>query len=224
MIVCLDYGHRNNIYDFGATNGSVKESELALSIGKKIKVQLERNNISVIETRKSENEIVSLGDRCSIANNNKANFFLSVHINSAENLSANGVEVLHYKGIENRDAAQCMSDMICKYTGAKNRGAKVRTDLAVLNGTKMSALLVECGFLSSVDECKKLQNESYQDNIVRGIIESMECKYYEVDKPKEKDILYRVVCGSYSNRENADKMMKELEERGYKPFIDIYEK
>lgn len=38
------------------------------------------------------------------------------------------------------------------------------------------------------------------------------------------EVFYRVVCGSYSNRENADKMMEELKSKGYKPFIDIYRK
>ena len=35
---------------------------------------------------------------------------------------------------------------------------------------------------------------------------------------------YRVVCGSYSVKANADKQVKELTSKGYKPFIDVYKK
>jgi N-acetylmuramoyl-L-alanine amidase len=33
-------------------------------------------------------------------------------------------------------------------TNDRDRGIKYRTDLAVLNGTQMPAILVECGFIS----------------------------------------------------------------------------
>lgn len=44
------------------------------------------------------------------------------------------------------------------------------------------------------------------------------------EPPKVDDKLYRVCVGSYANRDNAEKLKVELESKGYKPFIAIYDK
>lgn len=35
---------------------------------------------------------------------------------------------------------------------------------------------------------------------------------------------FRVVCGSYTQRQNADRVVSELKSKGYNPFIDIFKK
>jgi len=40
---------------------------------------------------------------------------------------------------------------------------------AVLTGARMPAVLVEIGFLSNPEECKKLRREDYRDSVARGI-------------------------------------------------------
>lgn len=174
MKIYLDAGHRNSTYDFGATNGSIKESVLALSITKKLKEQLKILNHTVYETRTSEQQTISLPNRVKLANNiGELDLFLSIHINSASNTSAQGVEVLHYEGTKGSQMAQKICNEICNLTGQKNRGAKVRNDLYVLKQTKSQALLVECGFISSPDECQKLCNEKFQDKLVQGILKGL---------------------------------------------------
>lgn len=44
------------------------------------------------------------------------------------------------------------------------------------------------------------------------------------EEDTQKNTYYRVVVGSYSKRENAESMVKELENEGYKPFVDVYTK
>lgn len=224
--ICLDYGHRNHATNFGAINGEIKESELALEIGKKIKIQLEKNDIEVIETRQSEDDIISLNDRCKLANDNKVDLFLSVHINSFLNPLVCGVEVLHYQGALNRAKAQTMSDLIAEHTGARNRGSKQRNDLIVLRNTAMTALLIECGFMSNERELANLLDGEYQDKIVKGVIESLGLHYYEEEKQDvSPQTFYRVVVGSFANLDIAQERVRKLQEQGYKDtFIVAFER
>lgn len=223
MVICLDYGHRNTKFDHGASNGQHKESYIAYQIGEKLRKQLEKNVYKVILTRKDESQIISLNDRCRVANSNGVDLFISIHINAAENVSASGIEVLHYAGKENEVFSKKICDAMCEATGARNRGARVRNDLAVLNGTKCKAVLIECGFISNEDELNKLINESYQVKIVKGILKGLGVEYKE--EVTEKEVFYRVVCGSFKDRNEAEKRLRDITEKGFKDsFIVAYEK
>lgn len=223
MKICLDYGHRNNQNDYGATNGKIRESELALQIGNKLLTQLNSQH-EVILTRDSENKIISLGDRCRIANDNSVGLFISIHINAAENKDANGVEVLHYNGANNKSTAKAVCDAVCKVTGAANRGAKERNDLYVLNSTKMPAILIECGFLSNYKELAQLVDEDYQWKIVEGICVGLGFKFSRPQAIPDNGVYWRVICGSYNNKDLALDEVRRLEAMGLKPFIAKYEK
>lgn len=182
MKILISPGHRNNQNDFGASGNGLKESALALSISKKLKLELEKHNVVVYMSRESEEECPSLPQRTKKANNLNVNLYLSVHINSASNKDATGIEVLYY---DEQAFAQDMSNRMCNYTGAKNRGAKKRTDLHVLNATTMPALLVECGFISNAGEAKLLADNNYQDKLVKGIVEAIISKYKIVVSNKD---------------------------------------
>lgn len=195
MKILIDPGHRNNINDFGASGNGLKESTLALSISKKIKVELEKRGIVVYMSRETENDCHSLPQRTNKANNLKVDLYLSVHINSASNKDATGIEVLYY---DEQAFATDMCNKMCNETGAKNRGAKKRTDLHVLNATTMSALLVECGFISNVGESKLLTDTNYQDKLVKGIVGAIISKYKIIvdDKNTEYEKALETLVGA----------------------------
>ena len=219
MKICLDYGHGKRT---GSRHQTIYEDDLVYTIGEKLLKQLKLNDIDVALTRNRDG-FPSLSERCKIANDNKVDLFVSIHINSAENPKANGIEVLHYRGEDNKKFAQKICDAMCMETNAINRGAKERNDLMVLNGTKAKAVLIECGFLSNNNELVKLIDGAYQDKLVKGIIEGLDMEYKE-DKP-QKETYYRVVCGSCSYRNNAEIRLRELTEKGYKDsFLMTYEK
>ena len=80
--VVIDAGHGG--HDPGAVYGSVKEKdinlEIALGLGRRIKAGFP--DVKVIYTR-SKDVFVPLVERSSIANRNKADLFISIHVNSA---------------------------------------------------------------------------------------------------------------------------------------------
>ena len=169
MKILLDSGHRNNQYDFGATGNGLKESELALSICKKLKESLKQQGITVYMTRDTEADIISIDARYRKARELRVDLLLSVHINSANNTTAEGIEVL-YKS-QNK-LAETVCNSMCSKTGAVSRGIKYRDDLGVLNGYD-KAILVECGFISNKRESAKLSDSAYQDKLVEGIAEAI---------------------------------------------------
>lgn len=87
--VVLDAGHGG--HDPGNRGGGYFEKDIALSIVLKIGKELEKNpNFDVIYTREKD-VFVPLDQRAKIANNAKADLFISVHCN-AHNSQADGTE------------------------------------------------------------------------------------------------------------------------------------
>ena len=54
-------------------------------------------------------------------------------------------------------------------TGMINRGTRKRSDLIVLKNTEMVAALVECGFMSNVEELEILKTEAHKQNCADAI-------------------------------------------------------
>lgn len=72
---------------------------------------------------------------------------VSVHFNAATRTDkGQGVEVLY---VSIKDFAAKVSKAISQVSGLINRGAKLRKDLAFLNGTNKPAILIEVCFVSS---------------------------------------------------------------------------
>lgn len=187
MKVFIDAGHRNNSLDYGACSNGKKESALAISICHKIKGALEKYNIICYMSRVSEQDVISLTQRTIKANNLKVDLFLSIHINSASNVNATGVEVLYYSDF---NLADNMAREVASCCHAINRGAKQRKDLHVLSASRMPALLVECGFISNAKECAKLSNGAYQDQIAEAIVDTI-LETYRIAIDKSVDRAYK---------------------------------
>ena len=89
--VVIDPGHGG--HDPGCLGSSSKEKHvclgIALKLGKLIKTHCP--DVKVIYTREKD-EFIKLHERANIANKNKADLFISIHANSAENKSAYGTE------------------------------------------------------------------------------------------------------------------------------------
>jgi N-acetylmuramoyl-L-alanine amidase len=60
----------------------VYEKDITLAIARALKTALERRGITVVMTRKSDT-LIALGDRGRIANQEKGDLFMSIHVNAA---------------------------------------------------------------------------------------------------------------------------------------------
>ncbi len=97
--VVLDPGHGGKDDGTSAKNGA-KEKNVALAIAKRLGVYIKANypNVNVIYTR-STDIFVPLKKRAKIANDNKADLFISIHCNSFKSSSVNGLET-YVMGLE----------------------------------------------------------------------------------------------------------------------------
>jgi N-acetylmuramoyl-L-alanine amidase len=90
-VVVIDPGHGGK--DFGASVGNAKEKDivldLALRLGNSIKSKYPE--IKVIYTR-TKDVFIPLYERANIANKNKADLFISIHVNGTDNTSVQGTE------------------------------------------------------------------------------------------------------------------------------------
>jgi|694.fasta_scaffold06019_7 N-acetylmuramoyl-L-alanine amidase len=88
--IVIDPGHGGELP--GARYYGVSEKDIVLKVGIALGEQLlKHDDIEVIYTRKKDIN-VGLYERAQIANKAKANLFLSIHCNAAENKSATGTE------------------------------------------------------------------------------------------------------------------------------------
>lgn len=180
--VCVDAGHEGGKagFDPGAVNGSKKEAVAALAIAKKVGCKLTEKGYLVRFTRTKDQDM-TLAERCRISNSFDADIFVSIHLNSATNKSASGVETLRYPkvGTRTKNLAKNVQTELIAALGWKDRGVKERSDLYVLKHTVASAVLVECGFLSNSAESEKLFDSKWQEKIASAIVKGV----YKTVKP-----------------------------------------
>ncbi|MBU5677922.1 N-acetylmuramoyl-L-alanine amidase [Alkaliphilus sp. MSJ-5] len=187
-IVVLDPGHGGT--DPGAVGPTgLKEKDVAWRIACMVADILMRYGIEIIFTRVGD-ERVSLDKRVQIANKSKADFFVSIHINSAGNPLATGTETYAYKqGVEGDRLAHSIQSNLVQAIGLSDRGVKYNS-LHVTRQTIMPACLVEVAFINNPVEEQLLKNDEFLEKaavgIAKGILEHVGIDYIpKEDKPME---------------------------------------
>ena len=176
-LFCIDAGHGGN--DPGAVNGTHNEKDTALKIALRLAAMLEEAGASVLLTR-DDDTYPSITERANMANNANCTAFISIHLNSAENKSATGYEILVYDHNSSSLAntlAKNVETFMSSAVSWPDRGIKSRPDLGVLKLTKMPAILVEVGFISNDAESKALQMEQTQLSIAMAIYDGIKVTY-----------------------------------------------
>ena len=209
--IVIDIGHFNS--DSGATNKVAREVDLNKIIADECVRQLTRHGVEVVVSSGS------LQDRVKIEHDAKPDYFVSIHNNAG---GGDGTEVLVYsKSNPQLALAQNIENECLKLNNS--RGIKERKDLYVLKNTKCPAIIIECAFIDSIDyECidTVVEQQAFGVAIAKGILKTLGVEYKE--EKKDDGTRYRICVGSFSDKTNADKMVKELESKGYKPFLVTY--
>lgn len=225
MKYLLDYGHGGN--DPGAIGvDGVKEKDIVLEIGKRVKYHLERHQQIVIESRDSD-KTVSLTERSNKANVNKVDLCISIHCNAFSKSTAQGFEIYHYDGsTRGKQLAKYILDSIKKdklYT--KNRGLKTN-NLHMTREVIAPSVLIELGFITNASDKKLIveNKENFAIAITKGILEywGIQYKNSEQQTPtvSNNERIYRVQVGAYKYEENAVKLVEELKSKGYNAIIN----
>ncbi len=172
--VHLDYGHGGK--DPGAVNNNLLEKDITLAIGTQVQNIL-KGDVAVSTSRTSD-KFISLGDRTKIANAEKADIFVSIHINGHSNTAANGLETFSYPGSSvGAILSKDIHEAVWK-TGLfkANRGLKT-ANFQVLRQTTMPAALIELGFISNKRDADMLRDKTNQlilaEALAKGILKHL---------------------------------------------------
>jgi N-acetylmuramoyl-L-alanine amidase len=144
--IVIDAGHGGD--ENGAKGpGGALEKQITLSVARRLKAALEgRLGLRVILTRDSD-ATVGLDERAAIANNNKADLFVSLHANAAPRTSTSGAEVFYLSLDEYGDAAERVahtdSDPLPVFGGGTRDIELILWDMAQARYIKESAALAQ---------------------------------------------------------------------------------
>ena len=178
-IICIDPGHGGS--DPGALNGERQEKDDNLTLALLVAEYLRELGYTPLLTR-NDDTYLTLGDRCEIANDKGAAYFVSLHRNSAAE-SAKGVEVWisSKKTAAEKRLAQKIMDGLIEVGVQSDRGVKAGTqasgdnDYAVNKNTQMPSCIVELGFISNAEDNRLYDKyiDSYAQAIAFAIAEVM---------------------------------------------------
>lgn len=177
-LIFLDPGHGGK--DQGTANKEFRyeEKSLALSFAISVQNHLKRLGYRVVLTR-STDVYVPLSKRTALANQAKADVFVSLHCNYSANSEAFGTEIYFYSDKNNAFRTQVSEQLgkiilasMQRHGSLKNRTVKPG-NFAVIRETKMPAVLIETGFLSNPRERACLLDTRYRMHLSKGIAEGI---------------------------------------------------
>jgi len=190
-IVLIDPGHGG--IDGGAVskNGTI-EKYINLAISLKIRERLKKLRYQVIMTREDDNgiytkdidinkmKIQDLNNRCKIKRESNCDLFISVHQNFFEQSDCRGPQVWYSKNEESSKLAHIIQKNLNKDLGYSKRKVKEANGAYKILRcyTNIPSIIIECGFITNVEEESKLKNEEYQGKIADSIVNSIK-EYYQ---------------------------------------------
>lgn len=160
VLFVIDPGHGGG--DTGATGRESVEKDNVLVVAKRLQTLLENEGHTVILTRSDDSEL-TLSQRANIANQENADYFISLHNNAdPSSASVRGFETYTFDG-NVRSTTRIFQSVVHRIIASKidteNRGEK-RANFAVLRETNMSALLIEYAFITNKEDEKILIDEA----------------------------------------------------------------
>jgi len=198
LVIVVDAGHGGSDGGAVASDGTF-ESVLNLQIADKLNDTLSAIGFKTYMTRTDDN---SIGDRSSTIRNEKVSdihkrmdimnsfencIFVSIHQNFYSGVSSWGTQVF-YSGnnSESELIAQSVQSSVSETLQNDNKRMvkKSGSEIYLLYHAEKPAILIECGFMSNINELEKLKNDTYQQEIAYSITNGI------INYLIEKGVLY----------------------------------
>jgi len=166
-MIVIDPGHGAGDPGAVAPEG-LTEQEICWNIAMLVAEQLATLGARVRLTR-TEAESPDASERARRANEFEADLFVSLHLNSTEERTAEGASAYHFASSRAGGAAADAIQNRLVDLGAKDCRVHARS-YAILRETRMPAVLVEPAFITNPDEAKTLEDPEARDAIARAIV------------------------------------------------------
>lgn len=175
-VLLLDAGHGGK--DPGTSGNGMQEKNLNLTIAQKIAQKLQGSGIKVYMTRDSD--VYPENSTRAKTANDIADLMVSIHMNSGPE-TANGTETLYQvhandngARLTSKQLAEILQGKVVSATGNTNRGAKLWTDVLILNRTTVPSVIVEVIFITNTGDALKISNPAYQDQVAQAIADGIQ--------------------------------------------------
>ena len=169
QVIVVDCGHGGMDPGMIGIDG-LKEKDVNLAIGLKVKSALEKKDFQVVMTRETD---VGLYDEDS---NNKPVLAVSIHQNSYEDSGVKGPQVFYYRdSVKGEELAEIIQEKLNDYLEVERpRQAKGNTTYYLLKRSPGILNIVECGFLTNPEEAGKLLQDDYQEKVAAAVADGVE--------------------------------------------------
>lgn len=154
------------------------EYKLNLTIGKKLKKELESRGYTVYMTREEHEVDLSNKERAEYATKMNADIFIRIHANGCDSSKVSGALCLapskdnpYVSDIAKGSQllSKCIIDSYCKTTKLKNRGVTLSDTMSGINWCTMPVSIIEMGYMTNRNDDTKMANSKFQKQMVRGI-------------------------------------------------------
>lgn len=229
--IYIDAGHGG--IDGGAGRAPYLEKERNLQLANRLNQYLTTNFDCTVVMSRTTDRALSLDQRTDHANSVDADFLISIHFNSSVLPTARGYEDFTYINVTDGSTTErirtaihneVVSRVLGKYS-IPNRGRK-RANFHMVRESNMPAVLVETLFVSNPNDQSLILNNNYMNDIVvaygEGIAKGMGLRRIQRTTTAPAPTtgkLYRVQCGAFSVRANAEALETRLKRAGYPAFI-----
>jgi len=180
-VIAIDPGHGGS--DSGAIGpNKTQEKTITLAVAQRVQALLEKAGAEILMTRQTDKDVYGPNDsavdelraRTLVANDNKADVFVSIHIDAASNLIAGGTTTYYYpKSKYDVMLAQCIQSNLVVAGKLQNRGRRPAR-FYVMRNTEMPAVLAELAFISNPNEEIIINSTQFQQEMAQGIVKGLD--------------------------------------------------
>lgn len=169
VAVVIDPGHGG--IDQGACHfpSELIEKEINLDMALRLERELLKAGATVFVTRRDDT-FLTLDERSRIANEHNADLFLSLHVNRFPSADCFGAQTFYVpESDSSRTFARLIQEELLNVYPPNYRQA-LPGNFRVLRGTRMPAVLVEIGFVTSPVDRQLLQQSDYRDKVAVALV------------------------------------------------------
>lgn len=165
----IDNGHGGK--DSGATAYALKEKDINLHIGLKIKYHLERHH-QIVGITRTNDKYIDLSARAKMANAFKADYFISTHENAG---GGDGYDVIYsLSGGKSYELATKIAEEFNKLGQNKHgvfcrKGDNGKDYYCVIRETNMPAVIAEYAFIDNINDKQQIDEVKEWDAVAEAI-------------------------------------------------------
>jgi N-acetylmuramoyl-L-alanine amidase len=180
--IVLDPGHGGG--DAGVTGHGLTEAELSFDLATRIEGRLGALGVTTYLTR-SADTLASEAERARFANDVDAEIVVSLHHDAARSPEASGVACYFYGASGPEPSGHSvvgarLADLIVKEVASRTDLVDCRThpkSWELLRLTRMPAVRLEAGYLSSPSDAGRLANSEFRDALAEAVVAALQRLY-----------------------------------------------